>query len=281
MRNFMNIIAIDIGNSTITVGHYINDSEQFIESVNGGDRDRLSKMLVSAWEQFPFVKSDKVQKREGVIVVSSVKPDWLDMIKGICEDELDEKIKVIGVDVELPIEMGVENKNLVGTDRVVAAAAAFAVVEDAVAVADFGSAVTIDLVDEDGVFLGGVIAPGFGIAAEALNLNTAQLPEVEVTSPRDAIGANTNEAINAGLYYSAVGLLRTVCENFAEQIDKWPQTIVTGGNAEIIKPDCEFVDSWVPNLVVKGVLLAYKKHLCVQAELNEMAEKDEKKEKKK
>jgi type III pantothenate kinase len=237
-------------------------------------------MLIDAWGQFPFVKSDKVHKREGAIVVSSVKPEWCDMVKEICDVELDEKIKVIGVDVDLPIEMAVDNKYQVGTDRIVAAAAAFAVVEDAVAVADFGSAVTIDLVDEQGVFLGGVIAPGFGIAGEALGVNAAQLPQVEVKRPKDPIGGNTIDAINAGLYYQAVGLLRIVCENYAEQLDRWPQTIVTGGNAEIIKPDCDFVDSWVPNLVVKGILLAYKKHLCVQSELGEMSNsnKDEKKE---
>jgi len=270
----MNIIAIDIGNSTITVGLFVDDSEVFIESVSGDDRDKLSNMLIDAWGQFPFVKSDAVDKREGVIVVSSVKPAWCDMIKEICADELDEKIKVIGVDVDLPIEMAVDNKYEVGTDRIVAAAAAFAVVEDAVAVADFGSAATIDLVDEQGVFLGGVIAPGFGIAAEALGVNTAQLPKVEVTHPKDPIGGNTLDAINAGLYYSAVGLLKTVCENYAVQLDRWPQTIVTGGNAEIIKPDCDFVDSWVPNLVVKGILLAYKKYLSVQAELGELGEKN-------
>ncbi|MCF7955639.1 MAG: type III pantothenate kinase [Phycisphaerae bacterium] len=270
----MNIIAVDIGNSTITVGLFVDDNEKFIESVSGGDRDKLGDILIDAWGQFPMVKSDTVNKREGVIVVSSVKPEWCDMVKEICADELDEKIKVIGIDIALPIEMGVDNKYEVGTDRVVAAAAAFAVVEDAVTVADFGSAVTIDLVDEQGVFLGGVIAPGFGIAAEALRANTAQLPEVKVKQPKDPIGANTLDAINAGLYYSAVGLLKTVCENYAVQIDKWPQTIVTGGNAEIIKPDCEFVDSWVPNLVVKGILLAYKKHLSVEAELGEMDNRD-------
>jgi type III pantothenate kinase len=273
----MNIIAIDIGNSTITVGLFVEDDEKFIESVVGTDRDRLSNMLIDAWSQIPFAKSDTVEIRDGSIVVSSVKPEWTDLVKDICKNELDEMIKVIGIDIDLPIEMGVDNKHEVGTDRVVAAAAAFAVVEDAVAVADFGSAITIDLVDEQGVFLGGVIAPGFGIAAEALGVNTAQLPEVEVTHPKDPIGGNTHDAINAGLYYSAVGLLKTVCENYAEQLDRWPQTIVTGGNAEIIKPDCDFIDSWVPNLVIKGILLAYKKHLCVQTELGEMSNKDEKK----
>lgn len=270
----MNIIAIDIGNTTITIGLFIEDDEKSIESVDGNDRDKLSDMLVDAWNQVPFVKSDAVDIHEGAIVVSSVKPEWLDLVKDICKDELDEKIKVIGIDIDLPIEMAVDNKYKVGTDRIVAAAAAFAVVEDAVAVADIGTAITIDLVDEQGVFLGGVIAPGFEVAAEALSAKTDQLPKVKVTRPKDPIGGNTNDAINAGLYYSAVGLLKTVSENYAVQLDRWPQTIVTGGCAEIIKPDCDFVDSWVPSLVIKGIVLAYKKHLCVQTELDQMSNKN-------
>ena len=276
----MNIIPIDIGNSTITVGLYVDDDEKFIESVSGGDRDRLKDMLIDAWQQIPFVKSTKVKKRDGVIVVSSVKPEWLDLVKDICESELDEKIRLIGKDVDLPIEMGVDDYRQVGTDRIIAAAAAFAVVEDAVTVADFGSAVTIDLVDEQGVFLGGVIAPGFQIAAEALCRDTAKLPQVRVKTPKDPVGANTEDAVNAGLYYSAIGLLKTVTENYAVQLDKWPQTIVTGGNAGIIRRDCDFVDSWVPDLVVKGIVLAYKKHLSVQAHLAELGEKLRKEKKK-
>lgn len=275
-RFLMNIIAIDIGNTTITVGLFVEDDEKFIETVNSPDRDKLSDLLVDAWDKIPFVRSESVDKHDGSIVVSSVNPEWTDLVKGICMDELDEKIKLIGVDIDLPIEMAVDNKYKVGTDRVVAAAAAFAVVEDAVAVADFGTAITIDLIDEQGVFLGGVIAPGFVIAAEALSLKTEQLPQVEVTRPKDPVGGNTHDAINAGLYYSAVGLLKTVCENFAEQLGRWPQTVVTGGYAGIIKPDCEFVDSWVPSLVVKGIVLAYKKHLCVQTELGEMSNKGNK-----
>lgn len=272
----MNIVAIDIGNTNITVGLFVKDVEKFIKSVSGGDSEKLSELLVEMWEQIPFVKNAEADKRDGTIVVSSVKPEWTDTVREICKSKLDEKIKVVGEDVNLPIEMGVENPSRVGTDRVVAAAAAFAVVEDAVVIADFGTAVTIDLVDEEGVFCGGVIAPGFDISAEALSKQTAKLPRVKVHTPKDAVGGNTEEAINAGLFYSAVGLLRTVVEKYAEEIGRWPQTIVTGGNSGIIKNECDFVDSWVPNLVVRGVVLAYKKHLAVQAEAAEWAAEDEK-----
>ena len=260
----MNIIAIDIGNTNVTTAFFLKDEEQFIESIGvGSDEgvDKLKKVLVSAWEQIPFVKSDKVEKRDGVIVVSSVKDEWTSLVAGICDVELGEKIQLIGRDVPFPIELGVDNPEQVGSDRVVSAAAAYVVVEDAVAIADFGTAVTIDLVDDEGVFLGGVIAPGFEMGANALNVGTERLPRVVVEKPKDPIGGNTEEAINCGLYYSAVGLLETVVRKYAEQLGKWPHLIVTGGAGEVIKGDCDFVDSWVPSLAVKGVVLTYKKFL--------------------
>lgn len=272
----MNLVAIDIGNTNVTVGLFVSDSEKFIESVSGDDTDKVEALLVEAWEQIPFAASAKEDKRDGAIVVSSVKPEWTKKVKEICKAKLDENIKVVGADINLPIEMGIENPSQVGTDRVVAAAAAFAVVEDAVVVADFGTAVTIDLVDEEGVFMGGVIAPGFNISAKALGQQTAKLPEVQVHTPKDAVGGNTEEAVNAGLYYSAVGLLRTVVEKYAEEVGRWPHTIVTGGDFGIIKDECDFVDSWVSNLVVRGVVLAYKKHLSVQGEITEFEAEDTK-----
>ena len=81
----MNIIAIDIGNSTITIGLFVENNEKFIETVDGNDERRLSDLLTGAWEQIPFARSDKVHVRDGVIVVSSVKPAWADVIKKICE----------------------------------------------------------------------------------------------------------------------------------------------------------------------------------------------------
>lgn len=265
----MNIVAIDIGNTNISVGLFVEDMEKYIETIPGTETEELCKTIVSAWEKIPFAKSAKVKKTDGVIVVSSVNGEWLRVVKDICKKELDEKIRQIGKEIPLPIEMGVDNPSEVGMDRVVSAAAAFAVVEDVVVVAGFGTAVTIDLVDEDGVFLGGVIAPGFEMGAEGLKERTDKLPKlnVEVKRPKSPLGANTLEAINCGLYYSAVGLLKMVVEKYAEELGKWPQVVVTGGAAELIKADCDFVDSWVPNLPLRGIVLAYKKFLFDHAEL--------------
>jgi len=266
----MNLIAVDIGNTNINVGLFVDDGERYIKTVGGDERDGLAEVLVSAWEEVPFAEGARVKKRDGFIVVSSVNAERTKVLEEICRNELDEKIKLIGREVPIPIETGVDDSMAVGTDRLVNAAAAFAVIEDAVVVADFGTAVTIDMVDEEGVFMGGIIAPGFKTSAKALNLMTDKLPELgeKVEAPKNPAGANTLEAINSGLYYSAVGLLRTVVEKYAEELERWPQVIVTGGAAGAIKADCDFVDSWVPNLAVRGVVLAYKKHLAELAEFD-------------
>ncbi len=257
----MNIIAIDIGNTNITIGLYLKGEEQFIKTISGESRKEITNTLTSAWKKIPVAKSSKEKKRNGVIVVSSVKPAWTKLIRQIVKDKLGEKILIIGKDIPLPITLWIDEPDKVGTDRVVSAAAAYAVAEDAVVVADFGTAVTIDLVDEKGIFLGGVIFPGFEISTKALKENTAQLPKIKVTKPKAPYGKTTTEAINCGLYYSAVATLQEVIRRYAEKIGRWPCTVITGSAVGSIKDDCEFIDSWVPNLVVKGIALAYRKYI--------------------
>ncbi len=274
----MNLIAIDIGNTTITTGLYLDDQEKWVRSIPGkadDARKQLTDLLTEAWGRIPPVEGSVEKKRNGVIVVSSVQDEWEQMVEGLCGETLGERILLIGRDVPLPIEMAIDDPSAVGTDRVVNAAAAFAVIEDACVVASFGTAVTIDLIDEDGVFLGGVIAPGIEMGADALHAGTSRLPRVKVEPSKDPIGANTVDAINAGLIYSAAGLLRMVAESFAEQIGKWPHTIVTGGAAGLIKNQCDFVDSWINDLAVRGIVIAFKKYLNDTDQIDEWDRKNQ------
>ncbi|MBN2590439.1 MAG: type III pantothenate kinase [Sedimentisphaerales bacterium] len=257
----MNVIAIDIGNTNINIALFLDNEEQSIESIAGDSKKKIENCLKTAWEKIPVLTSSKEKKRDGVIVVSSVKPDWTKVIKEIAKKNFDEKIYIIGKEIPLPISLWVDEPEKVGTDRVVAAAAAYDVIGNAVVVADFGTAVTIDLVDDNGIFLGGVICPGFEISAKALRDNTAQLPNIKVTKPNAPYGKNTADAINCGLYYANVGLLQEITRRYAEELGNWPQTIITGSGAKTIHTDCEFADDYVPNLVVRGVFLAYKKFI--------------------
>ena len=263
----MNIIAVDIGNTNVNIGFFLDGEEQSIKSIPGRSRAKLTDCLKSAWQKIPVAESSKEKRRDGVIVVSSVKPAWTKVVQEIAKEKLGEKVYMIGKDIPLPMTLRVDEPDNVGTDRVVSAAAAYAVVKDAVVVADFGTAVTIDLVDENGIFLGGVICPGFEISAQALQDNTAQLPNIKVTKPKGSYGKNTAEAINCGLYYSIIGAMEEVVRRYAETIGRWPQTVITGAAAKVIRDDCNFVDSYVPNLVVKGIVLAYKRFIEEKAKL--------------
>ena len=266
----MNLIAIDIGNTTIKVAFYLDDEEKFLKSVDGNSGDvesQLAEILTECWDRAPLVESAKEPVKECVLVAGSVKPEWTDLVREVAKDELGQKLLVIGTDVPLPMETAVDDALKVGTDRLCAAAAAYAVVESAVVVADFGTAVTIDLVDEDGVFVGGAIAPGFDLSLAAMNTGTARLPEIQMQRPQQVYGVNTEEAMRAGVYWSAVGLLETLCRKYAEQIGSWPQVILTGGAAKVIKDDCEFVDSWVSDLALRGIIIAYKKYIYEQADI--------------
>jgi len=257
----MNLIAVDIGNTNITAELFLNGSEASTGTIAGGKQSKLAALLGSYWGRIPVSAESRQGKRDGVIVVSSVRSAWTRALRRIVREDLGQKIQVIGRDIPLPMGLAVDEPKKVGTDRVVAAAAAYAVVEDAVVVADFGTATTIDLVDADGTFLGGVICPGLEIGAAWLKDATAQLPKVVVSRPQNPYGRNTTEAINCGLYYGAIGTIEEVIRRYAEKIGRWPQTVLTGGAAHLIKDDCPFIDSYVPNLVVKGIALAYKKYL--------------------
>jgi type III pantothenate kinase len=262
----MNILAIDIGNTNISIGLFIDGTERRIETVAGTNEPLLVEVLEAAWSEIPMSTTSKKPVRDGRVIVSSVKPAWTEQVGKLAKDNLGEKIMLIGPDVPLPMEMKVDAPERVGTDRVAAAAAAWAVVEQALVVADFGTAITIDMVDDNGAFLGGIIAPGIGMGAKALNEFTAKLPLVKTQAPDGPWGTNTESAINNGLYFGAVGLLNEVVRRYAEKIEKWPYTVITGGDAGLIHKDCEFVDAFVPYLTIKGIALAYRNYLDAKQE---------------
>jgi type III pantothenate kinase len=273
----MNLIAIDIGNSNLKAVFFLNDKEQQLVGLSLNDEafeEHLSRLLSDCWDQVPLVESAVEPTKDAAIVVSSVNPDATERVRRICQDVLGETIKVIGQEVPLPIETSVDSPFEVGTDRLVTAAAAYSVVEDAVVVADFGTAVTIDLVDESGVFVGGTISPGFEMALSAMHAHTAQLPQIGMQKPASVYGVNTAEAMRAGVYWAAVGLLETICRKYAEQLGRWPHVILTGGGAAMFKDDCEFVDSYVPDLAVRGIMIAYKKTLYEAEDIHRLAKKD-------
>jgi type III pantothenate kinase len=96
------------------------------------------------------------------------------------------------------------------------------------------------------------------MSCDALHERTAQLPRVKPANPNGPFGRNTHDAIVNGIVYAAVGALRDIVERYATELREWPQLVITGGNAPIIRPLADFVDSVVPDLCLMGIALAYR-----------------------
>lgn len=248
----MNHLLIDIGNSCLHVAAQLNSGGLYpMVSVLWQKETEGRAAIETAWQKLP---AD--QPRSAVI--GSVNPDRLEYVRKLLSG-MNIPLKVIRDEIPLPMTLEVDNPDTVGVDRICSAAAAFEVIKGPVVVASFGTAITVDAVSGDGVFLGGAIFPGFHSQAQALHQHTALLPEVEIKKMGRAIGRNTQEAIQSGILYGVVGALRELIEQFAEKLGEWPMVIVTGGGAPLVMQTCNFVDRHVEDLTLRGLKLAAEK----------------------
>src|SRR3972149_6570511 len=141
----------------------------------------------------------------------------------------------------------------VGTDRVVNAVAAHHLYGGPVIVIDLGTATTFDAVSKEGDYLGGAIAPGITIAAEALSLRTAKLPQIELVRPRNVIGRNTVTAMQSGIVFGYIGLIEGVVARMRQELGGQARTVATGGYAEVIARETAAIELVNPNLTLLGL----------------------------
>ncbi len=251
----LSIVVVDIGNTKIGMGRWVEGSVEDVERLPIGDRDGTKKALTLVRE-----KCENQQRQ--AIVIASVVPEQTVWLKGYIEDDLDLQPFVVGENIDLPAELGLKQPIGVGVDRVCSAAAAYERTRNACTVVQVGSAVTIDMIDDNGVFQGGAILPGISAQARSLAEYTAQLPLVEPAMPFHVLGKLTEEAILSGLYYGLAGAIRGIVEEIATVGNKWPQVIVTGGGCDFLKDKLDFADNWVEDLCLMGVGLAYVRKLA-------------------
>lgn len=153
-----------------------------------------------------------------------------------------------------------ENPHEVGADRIANSVAAFAKFGGPCVIVDFGTAITFDAVSEKGEYLGGVIAPGIGIAAEALFKHAARLPRVEVREPRQVIGTNTVGSMESGLFYGAVGLVDGILDRLIAVLGKKTQVISTGGQAALVSGASHYRPRVDLSLTLEGLRIIYERN---------------------
>ncbi len=249
------IIVIDIGNTTVTLATWQSDRLNASLSVPTTDQTAFSEAYSAHLDS-----SDRGSI--GATVIASVVPEALERIREFIDGRQDKEPLVVGESVPLPIDVKVADPRLIGVDRVCAAAAAFDKLERGCTVVDFGSAVTVDLIDDDGVLLGGAIMPGIKMQLRALHEFTSALPAVEPGIPEQPYGRDTEEAMQTGVCRGMAGAVRAIVEGYASHLNHWPDVIATGGDVEFVAPHCDFLDTLVANLTLHGLGVAYRKHIA-------------------
>ena len=164
---------------------------------------------------------------------------------------------VVGAGVKTGVCIRVDNPREVGTDRIVNAAAAHHLYGGPVIITDLGTATTFDAVSKEGDYLGGAIAPGINTAAEALFMQTAVLPRVELVHPKCAIGTNTIAAMQSGIIFGYVGLIEGMVARIQRELEEKAKVVATGGWAELIARETPVIDVVNRNLTLIGLRLIY------------------------
>jgi type III pantothenate kinase len=250
------LIAIDVGNTQTVMGLY--DGDELVDSW------RLSTVQERTADEYRLffaglLRQDgyRLEDVDGVALSSVVPTAKLAMIE-VARDLVDGPLIVVGPGTRTGLPINIDNPREVGADRVVNSVAAAHRYGMPVVVVDFGTATNMDVVDETGAYIGGVIAPGLEISQNALIDATAALRRVELVAPRSGIGKNTVEAIQAGLLFGHAGLVDGIVTGIVAELPSEPTVVATGGLASTIVPHCSTVDIVDDSLTLDGLRLIFE-----------------------
>ena len=250
------LLAIDIGNTNLTLGLYQGDQL--------GPRWRLATVQDRMPDEYGLqflgllshagLTSDAL---EGICIASVVPPLTSKVVEA-CRQYLGQDALVVDTGVKTGVRIRYEDPRAVGADRIVDAAAVQRLYGGPACVVDFGTATTFDAISEEGDYLGGAIAPGIGIAAEALFLRTAKLPRVDLQRPPAAIGRNTVHAMQSGLLFGYVSLVEGMTARFRAELGPKMKVIATGGLAEVVAKETSVLETIAPWLTLDGLRIIWE-----------------------
>jgi type III pantothenate kinase len=189
-------------------------------------------------------------------IISSTVPRVVFNLRVLCDRYFACRPLVVGKpECRLPVAPRVDQGTTVGPDRLVNTVAGHARHGGDLIIVDFGTATTFDVVDDDGAYVGGVIAPGVNLSLEALHMAAAALPHIDVAKPQKAIGTNTVACMQSGVYWGYVGLVEGIVREIRRERDRPMRVVATGGLASLFAQGTELFDAIEDDLTMHGLVL--------------------------
>jgi type III pantothenate kinase len=241
------LLAIVVGNTNTRFASFDGREPENVDLAPNSNLDDLVARILRRDAALP---SD----RESIVVLASDNPPVSERLVTALTPKLTHDLHRVGDDLEVPIPRAIDPDTRPGQDRLLNALAAFDSLQQACAIIDVGTAVTVDFVDGQGVFQGGAIAPGATMMLRALHERTAALPTVALARPADSpFGKNTEQAMLNGVFYGIRGMVRLLVERYAEAYEAYPRVIATGSDAPLLFEDDPFIERIIPDLTLRGV----------------------------
>ena len=256
------ILTIDIGNTTSNFGVFARPGSRKGRAGNKGRLVSQFSIPTLPWRTADemalqlkaLAKTRKLHlSRTKQIVLCSVVPRMSSVLVQSLRTLETVPIRIVGQNLKVPLKNRYTYPEQVGEDRLVGAFAAWQTYKRDCIVADFGTAITIDVVTKAGAYLGGVIAPGLEISLEALAMRTALLPKVELKEPPELLGRDTANSIRSGLLYGCAALTDGLVEQLKHRYAPKATVVATGGASSLIAKHARSIDHLRPHLVLEGL----------------------------
>jgi type III pantothenate kinase len=252
------LLVIDVGNTNTVVGLFLGAklSAQWRLTTNREQTADEYGILVRNLFALDGIEPGEIA---GVMIASVVPP-----LNAVLEEMTKKYFRVaplfLGPGTRTGMAIHYENPQEVGADRIANSVAAVEKYGGPCVVVDFGTAITFDVISAKGEYLGGVIAPGIGIASEALFSRAARLPRVEIREPERVVGTNTVASMQSGLYYGAVGLVDGILDRLAAELGPKIKVIATGGQAPLVAHASKYKPPVDPSLTLDGLRIIYERN---------------------
>lgn len=254
------LLAIDVGN-TNTVFAVFKERKLLGEWRITTDARRTSDEYALAMTQL-MALHEITAKHINAAIISTVVPQNLFALRKLCRDYFSCVPLVVGdPDVNIGMEIKVDRPSDVGADRLVNAVAAYEKFGSSTVVLDFGTATTFDVVNAEGHYAGGIIAPGINLALDSLHKASAKLPEVAVQRPAKVIGTSTVSAMQSGIYWGYVSLIEGIVDRVVKEYGQPMTVIATGGLASLFIKATDTIQHLERDLTIEGLELIYQRNI--------------------